>query len=117
MRRQNRFRLYRSRSGVRTVLLPAAGVLLFLLVGYHLWTPPQHPSPLRAVAPPVQPVQKAAVEPAASEPDPSQLLTWTESFDQPLETELSCVVSDAKAALKSLTESFLPTTLVARSDF
>jgi hypothetical protein len=41
-------------------------------------------------------------------PDASQLFAWSKKLDQPLETELKAVVNDAKTALASLSDTFLP---------
>ena len=45
-----------------------------------------------------------------------RLLQMVTNFDQPLQTEMSLVIGDARAALRSLQTDFIPAQLLARSE-
>jgi hypothetical protein len=48
-------------------------------------------------------------------PNSQKLLELSQRLDQPLETEMAFVVNDAKSALQSLAQNFLPDQLIAAS--
>jgi hypothetical protein len=84
------------------VLIPFAAVLLLALYGAWKFSVIEPPTPIMAVQPDPEPT-------AAKElPTTPQLLAWADRIDQPLETELRSVVSDARSAWLALTDNFLP---------
>lgn len=48
-------------------------------------------------------------------PSGRELLEWSQSLEQPLQTELDSVVTDAKTAVRVLADNFLPEKLLASS--
>lgn len=94
---------------IRTLLIPALGAIGVMVV---LMRMPERPKPavLGVNARPV-----LNLEQLIPHADPAQLLAWTERVDEPLETELDAVVSDAKSALNSLTANFLPAQRTAQA--
>jgi hypothetical protein len=89
---------------IEAALIPALGVLA--IAAYCVWKPAgNHQSPPALTAPSAG---ASAWRPLIPQSDPSQLLAWTGKLDQPLQSELDFVVSDAKTALQSLAENFLP---------
>jgi hypothetical protein len=89
---------------VRAVLIPALGV--FLLAAYWMWRPQGEQD--KALTQDSPPPILSELQNLLKDPNPRQALAWTEKLDQPLESEIHLVVSDAKAALQSLTANFLP---------
>ena len=88
---------------IEAVLIPALGVLV--MAAYCVWKQGgSHEPPSRLVVSP----GANALQTLIPRSDPSQLLAWTGKLDQPLQSELDFVVSDAKTALQSLAENFLP---------
>ena len=87
-------------SWIRAMLIPALGVLL--VAAYWTWDRQPQPSSHTVSLSPVQ------LQQILSKPDPAQVLAWTEKLDQPLQSEIHFVVSDAKLALRSLRANFLP---------
>jgi hypothetical protein len=53
---------------------------------------------------------------AAGIPSGQKLLQWSQTLDQPLESELNSVVSDARTAIRSLADNFLPDGMLAAAD-
>jgi hypothetical protein len=96
---------------LRGLAVPA--LALILAVGYWLRKP-------ESLHPPSAPSLVSEVASEQSETpsitSPAQLLAWGEKFDQPLEGELHSVLNDARAALASLSDNFLPQALVARTN-
>ena len=93
-------------SGLRWIeaaLIPALGALA--IAAYCVWRPggSHESAPHRNVA-----LGAGALQTWIPQSDPGQLLAWTEKLDQPLQSEIHFVVSDAKTAWQSLAENFLP---------
>ena len=90
----------------RWFALPAAGVLLVVLSWRWHAASPSTFSPAQ-----VDGRATVLIEPGASANDShagEKLLAWCKNLNQPLETELYLVASDAQTALSSLGEKFLP---------
>jgi hypothetical protein len=91
---------------IEAALIPALGALM--IAAYCVSKPGgSHESPSYLAASPGASALQTLI-PQSPQSDPSQLLAWTGKLDQPLQSELDFVVSDAKTALQSLAENFLP---------
>lgn len=87
----------------RRLAIPAFGVLVVLIIWLRNSLPQSHDAPF--------PMTTSSVASGASEKNSNageNFLTWGKNLNQPLETELYLVASDARTALASLTETFLP---------
>jgi len=88
---------------IRAVLNPA--LALALIAGVWFWKSQPKQLVSQTAAPPVT----LPLERLIQQPNPGQILAaWSEKLDQPLESEMQLVVSDAKTALHSLSANFLP---------
>lgn len=96
-------------SWVRAALVPALGV--GLLGAYLAWY-----SDSRVVTESSSVDLTADTEAPSFQPDPVQLLTWTEKLHDPLESELHLVLADARTAVRSIGETFLPSEFLARRE-
>ena len=90
---------------VRAMIIPALGVVLFM--AYVVRKPDNTSSLPSSGSPPIRSFTEA-VEKIIPKADASQLLSWTEQVDQPLETELDSVMTDAKSAVQGFAMNFLP---------
>jgi anti-sigma factor RsiW len=99
---------------LRSILIPAFG--LFIIGVLWIW---KSESPNSAQQPAVSSlvVMSERVAPARSGVDAAKLLEWSENLDQPLKSEFQLVVDDAKSALSSLSDNFLPHGLGGAKEF
>lgn len=94
---------------LRAALIPAFGVLV--IAAYLGWKPHRHDA-----LPPQGVSSVAEANPSIPPSDPDRLLAWTGKLDWPLANELDSVVSDAKSAMRSIGENFLPSQFLAQSE-
>jgi hypothetical protein len=98
----------------RSWVRPALVFGLALSLGAVLWvwrsTRQETTTPKLALSHPTAP------GPLALAPAPAQLIAWSEKLDQPLQQEMDSVVHDARTALTSLGNNFLPSSLPAQAD-
>jgi hypothetical protein len=94
-----------------TALIPAVAILVVL--GYWMHdTDTLNPSQTAEVSSPTA----VQAEKLLAQSDPGHLLDLAGKLDQPLQSELNSVVSDAKTALQSLTENFVPSQFLAQNE-
>ncbi|MBI2950098.1 MAG: hypothetical protein HYY23_20890 [Verrucomicrobia bacterium] len=96
---------------IRLAWAATAFAVAAVLVGaWFLWhQPPLQPQPQPVVRSGQNPGQAAEWFAAAARlPSEDTLLEWGQKLDQPLETELKSVLHDARKALASLAQNFLP---------
>jgi len=89
----------------------ALGATCLLLLGIFVrWDQASPASP--AIHSAAEASSTTALSPLAVRlPPVPQFREWTEKLDEPLETEMQLVVSDARTAMNSLVESLLPDTV------
>ncbi len=82
-----------------------------LLAAATFWLrqPPAPSHAMEASAPPAEPVLNVQL------PNAAQVAKWTKTLDAPLENETQLVLNDAKVAIRTLAQSFLPEDLAASS--
>lgn len=100
-----------ARIGFRPAWLVAVGIVFLMLIGLPLV---RHRDERNALLRPNVSSARGASDPihllaaASTLPNENKLLEWSQKADQPLETELKCVIQDARAALAGLAHNFLP---------
>ena len=88
----------------------ALGAMCLLLLGvFVIWHQPSPQSP--GIHRTVGASSTTAPPLTVRLPPVPQLREWTEKLDEPLETEMQLVVSDARTAMNCLVESLLPDTV------
>lgn len=94
-------------ASIRAVGLATACLLLLGVVWMRQRTEPTQPQPevARIYRPAPFPIDLTL---DVKLPDGNQVRQWTGKLDEPLETEMKLVVSDAKTAFNSLAQNFLP---------
>jgi hypothetical protein len=99
-------------SWLRPAVVAAAALALAIVIGVRKFeNPPSAPVVLAQRNPASLPSATSVTDPY-----PKQILSWSQSLPQPLETEMDSVLSDARAALKSLGDNFLPSGAFAKAD-
>lgn len=91
---------------LRRLAIPALGV--FLVLAFWLRFPTTQPRDIASVNNASSSAQSQPAANANLSGGDGNFSEWLKELHQPLETELYLVASDAKTALASLTENFLP---------
>ena len=94
----------------RAAIIPALSVLL--LAGFWAWKLESRKAGTLTAAS----VETRFAPLLSAAPDADQVLAWGRKLDQPLEGEMKAVVSDARLALNSLSETFLPSQFTPSKD-
>ena len=90
---------------LRSISIPAFGFLIIAVL--WIWKP-ESPNSTQQPAVSGLVAMNELFGPARGGVDAAKLLEWSENLDQPLESEIRLVVDDAKSALSSLSDNFLP---------